>query len=324
MQAPPTEAAPPAPSPDLVAPPSSAQAPAPQRPRLPGWLKVKAPGGARYAAIKERVRGLGLNTVCEEARCPNIGECWSAGTATIMILGDTCTRGCRFCAVDTGKPSTVDWAEPARVAEAITHMGLDYVVLTSVNRDELEDGGSTIFARTVRAIRARQPAILIEVLTPDFLGNMESVGRVVAAAPDTYAHNVETVERLQRRVRDARANYAQSLAVLEYARAHKVRPHALTKTSIMLGLGETDDEVEQTMIDLRGVGCDVVTFGQYLRPSPKHLEVVEFVTPERFASVKTRALELGFVYCASGPLVRSSYKAGEYFLTDYYQKAQAS
>ena len=290
----------------------------------PAWLKVKLPGGERYAAIKERLRSLDLHTVCEEARCPNIGECWGGGTATIMILGDTCTRGCRFCAVDTGKPTAVDWAEPARVAHAISQMGLDYVVITSVNRDELDDGGSTIFARTIRATRARQPSLLIEVLTPDFQGKLDSVDRVVDAAPDTFAHNVETIERLQRRVRDARANYRQSLSVLERARAGRVLSHGLTKTSIMLGLGETEAEVLETMRDLRGVGCDVVTFGQYLRPSPKHLPIVEYVAPERFEALRLAALDMGFVYCASGPLVRSSYKAGEYFLTEYYRKAQAA
>ncbi len=299
---------------------------APLRPRperKPDWLKVRAPGGERYVEIKARLRDLGLNTVCEEARCPNIGECWGGGTATVMILGDTCTRGCRFCAVTTGKPSTVDWAEPARVADMIAKMGLDYVVITSVNRDELEDGGSEIFARTIRATRARQPDLLIEVLTPDFQGVRESVGRVVAAGPDTFAHNVETVERLQRRVRDQRATWTQSLAVLEQAKAEKVLAHALTKTSIMLGLGETDAEIDAALAQLRGVGCDVVTFGQYLRPTPKHLPVHEYVPPERFEAWRLRALELGFVYCASGPLVRSSYKAGEFFLTQYYRKQLA-
>lgn len=290
------------------------------RERKPEWLKVRAPGGERYTEIKARLRELGLNTVCEEARCPNMGECWGGGTATVMILGDTCTRGCRFCAVTTGKPATLDWAEPGRVADMIAKMGLDYVVITSVNRDELEDGGSEIFARTIRATRARQPGLLIEVLTPDFQGKREAIGRVVAAGPDTFAHNVETVERLQRRVRDQRANWAQSLAVLEQAKVERVLPHGLTKTSIMLGLGESDAEVDTALVQLRGVGCDVVTFGQYLRPTPKHLAVKEYVHPDRFEAWRVRALELGFVYCASGPLVRSSYKAGEYFLTQYHRQ----
>ena len=237
-----------------------------------------------------------------------------------MILGDTCTRGCRFCDVATGRPPALDLAEPFRVAVAIAGMGLDYVVITSVNRDDLDDGGSEIFARTVRAVKTRQPSILVEVLTPDFRANMEAVDRVVKAAPDTFAHNIETVERLQRTVRDARANYTQSLSVLEYAKTHAVQSVSLTKTSIMLGLGETDEEVMQSMKDLRNVGCDVVTFGQYLQPSNKHLKVVEFVPPERFDELKSRALDMGFVYCASGPLVRSSYKAGEFFMKHYFDK----
>jgi lipoic acid synthetase len=291
--------------------------------RKPAWLKVRAPGGPRYADLKRRLRGLELNTVCEEARCPNMGECWSSGTATVMILGDTCTRGCRFCAVSTGKPPTVDLAEPFRVAEAISKMGLDYVVITSVNRDDLPDGGADIFARTIRATRARQPELLIEVLTPDFAGDLDDVKTVVDAAPDTFAHNVETVERLQRPVREARCSWAQSLAVLEHAKTHVVRDHGLTKTSIMLGVGETRDEVITSMRQLREVGCDVVTFGQYLRPTPKHLNVAEYVTPAQFDEYRDIALELGFVYCASGPLVRSSYKAGEYFLTQYYREREA-
>ncbi len=293
-------------------------------PRKPSWLKVQAPGGARYAEIKSRHRNLSLNTVCEEARCPNIGECWSGGTATIMILGDTCTRGCRFCAVTTGKPPGVDLAEPFRVAESISKMGLDYVVITSVNRDDMPDGGAEIFARTIRATKVRQPTLLIEVLTPDFQGKMASVQAILDAGPDTFAHNVETVERLQRRVRDARATWRQSLDVLEYAKANTSVAHGLTKTSIMLGVGETHDEVVDAMRQLRGVGCDVVTFGQYLRPTAKHLDVVEYVTPETFDEYRDIALELGFVYCASGPLVRSSYRAGEYFMRNYFERTRAA
>ncbi|MEC8024350.1 MAG: lipoyl synthase [Myxococcota bacterium] len=300
--------------------------PSPSRRRdpKPDWLKVRAPGGARYNAIKHKMRDLDLHTVCEEAQCPNIGECWSGGTATFMILGDVCTRGCRFCAVSSGKPVTIDWAEPARVANAVDHMGLDYVVLTSVNRDELEDGGSEIFGRTVKAIHHRRPNTLVEVLTPDFQGRMECVHRVVSAEPDVFAHNVETVERLQRTLRDARASWKQSLDVLEYAKTHTIRPHGLTKTSIMVGVGETPEEVDDAMRALRNVGCDVITFGQYLRPSPKHHRVVEYVTPKQFEEYHDRALELGFIYCASGPLVRSSYRAGEYFLKNYFEKRQAS
>ncbi len=293
-------------------------------PRKPQWLKVRAPGGARYAEIKRRHRALSLNTVCEEARCPNIGECWSGGTATIMILGDTCTRGCRFCAITTGKPPGVDLGEPFRVAESISKMGMDYIVITSVNRDDLPDGGAEIFARTIRATKVRQPALLIEVLTPDFQGRLEHVKVVLDAGPDTFAHNVETVERLQRRVRDARASWAQSMQVLEFAKNNAVHEHALTKTSIMLGVGETRAEVLEAMRQLRDVGCDVVTFGQYLRPTSKHLEAAEYVTPEAFDEYRDRALQMGFVYCASGPLVRSSYRAGEYFLRDYLNRTRAA
>lgn len=288
--------------------------------RKPEWLKVRAPGGERYAEIKRRLRDLNLNTVCEEARCPNMGECWGGGTATVMILGDVCTRGCRFCDVSTGKPPTLDLAEPFRVATAISQMGLDYVVITSVNRDDLEDGGSEIFGRTVRAVKARQPEILIEVLTPDFRGDLTAVDRILHAAPDTYAHNIETVERLQRGVRDARADYAQSMSVLEHAKKHAVQSISLTKTSIMLGLGERHEEVVQSMRDLRNVGCDVVTFGQYLQPSKKHLDVHEFIHPDRFEALRLQALDMGFVYCASGPLVRSSYKAGEFFMKHYFDE----
>ena len=293
------------------------------RQRKPEWLKVRAPGGPQYADIKKRLRGLTLHTVCDEAQCPNMGECWGGGTATIMILGEVCTRGCRFCAVQSGKPPELDLDEPFRVAEALSRMGLRYVVLTSVTRDDIDDGGADIFARTIRAIRARQPEMLIEVLTPDFQGHERDVQTVLDAAPDVFAHNVETVERLQRSVRDARFSYQQSLAVLQYARKNTVREHGLTKTSLMVGVGETQDEVVQTMRDLRNVGCDAVTFGQYLRPSKKHLEVVEYVPPEVFERYREIAQGMGFVYCASGPLVRSSYRAGEYFLREYFQKHES-
>ena len=292
-------------------------------PRKPDWLKVRAPGGDRYASIKRRMRDLSLHTVCEEARCPNVGECWGGGTATFMILGDVCTRGCRFCAVTTGRPTVTDVEEPARVADAAAHMGLDYVVLTSVNRDDLPDGGSAIFAATVTALFERSPDILVEVLTPDFLGDAVAVQRVLDAGPHVFAHNVETVERLTRRVRDARAGYAQSLAVLTLAKARATRALALTKSSIMVGCGETPDEVMQTLSDLRDAGCDVVTIGQYLRPSPKHLAVERWVTPEEFADYEAAAGALGFVYCASGPLVRSSYRAGEYFLRHRFRSSAA-
>ncbi len=282
----------------------------------PTWLKVRAPGGTRYSQIKERLRGLELHTVCEEAQCPNIGECWNGGTATMMLMGETCTRGCRFCAVNTGKPPELDHDEPEKVAQMVAAMELDYVVLTSVNRDDLDDGGSAHFASAIRHIKTFTPETLVETLVPDFQGNMDAVDHLALAHPDVFAHNVETVERLQRTVRDVRANYGQSMAVLrrakETARNNGLR--MLTKTSIMLGVGESLDEVRQAMRDLRSEDVDVVTFGQYLRPSQKHHEVVRFVTPEEFKTLEEEALAMGFLYCASGPLVRSSYRAGEFYL----------
>jgi lipoic acid synthetase len=294
--------------------------PAGRAPRKPSWLKVRAPGGPRYADIKNRLRALKLHTVCEEARCPNMGECWESGTATVMILGDVCTRGCRFCAVKTGRPTTLDLQEPERVAEAIAHMGLDYVVITSVDRDDLDDGGAAIFAQTIRAVKARSPGILVEVLTPDFSGDTAAVQTVLDAEPDVFAHNVETIKRLQRRVRDKRCGYDQSLDVLGYAKRQRSLAASLTKTSIMVGVGETEAEVMEAMADLRKVGCDVVTFGQYLRPTAKHLAVDSFVMPEVFERYRVAALEMGFVYCASGPLVRSSYKAGEFFMKRHLEQ----
>jgi lipoic acid synthetase len=290
--------------------------------RKPDWLKVQAPGGSRYAALKQRLRTLQLNTVCEEARCPNMGECWDSGTATVMILGDVCTRGCRFCAVTSGKPTTLDELEPMRVAKAIQQMDLEYVVITSVDRDDLSDGGSAIFAQTITAVRTLSPKILIEVLTPDFAGDLNAVDTVLRSCPDVFAHNVETVERLQRDVRDARCGYGQSLSVLSHAKEQITGLRALTKTSLMLGLGETEDEVIECMHHLREVNCDVVTFGQYLRPTPKHLPVHSFVHPTQFDRYREIALELGFVYCASGPLVRSSYRAGEFFMTQALRSTQ--
>ena len=292
--------------------------------RKPDWLKVRAPGGPRYAELKQRLRTHDLHTVCEEAHCPNQGECWGGGTATIMILGDVCTRGCRFCAVTTGKPTVTDLGEPMRTADAVAKMDLDYVVITSVNRDDLQDGGSALFAATIREVLRRSPGILVEVLTPDFLGNVLAVQRVLDAEPHVFAHNVETVQRLQRHVRDARAGYRQSLDVRAYAKVHASRPGALVKTSLMLGLGETEAEVLDTMRDVKGAGGDVITFGQYLRPTPKHLAVEGFVHPDQFENLRVAAIDMGFVYCASGPLVRSSYRAGEYFLRQRFQERVAS
>ena len=281
--------------------------------RKPAWLKVRAPGGANYARLKENLRGLNLHTVCEEAHCPNIGECWSGGTATIMVLGDTCTRGCNFCAVNTGNPQgVVDPNEPENTALAIASWGLTYVVVTSVDRDDLPDGGALHFASTIRALHRRCPDLLVEVLVSDFRGDLKAVETVVAAKPEVFAHNIETVERLQRPVRDPRASYAQSMRVLEHAKA--TAPDRLTKSSIMVGLGESAAEVTQTLADLRAVGCDVVTLGQYLRPSQRHLPVEQYVEPEVFEAWKEEAQAMGFAYVASGPLVRSSYKAGEFYI----------
>ena len=282
--------------------------------RKPEWLKVRAPGGERYTFIKETLRKYELNTVCEEAGCPNVGECWSEGTATIMILGDTCTRGCRFCAVTTGNPrGAIDPREPEHVGRTIAAMGLDYVVLTMVDRDDMLDGGARHVADTVRAIKRNRPAILVESLVGDFNGKLHDVATVVEQGrPDVFAHNVETVERLQRTVRDVRCGMDRSLSVLAHAK--RARPDVYTKSSIMVGLGETSDEVLATMQALRDVDVDVLTLGQYLRPSPKHHDVVRYVHPDEFAAWREAGLAMGFKYVASGPLVRSSYRAAEAFL----------
>ncbi len=283
------------------------------RQRLPEWLRAPLPGGERYAGIKSRLRDRGLHTVCEEAQCPNIGECWNEGTATMMLMGDTCTRTCRFCAIKSNpRPPALDPEEPHQVADQVALMGLDYVVLTSVNRDDLPDGGAAHFAQTVQAIAARTPQTLIEVLTPDFEGQLHDVATVVLAGPHVFAHNIEVVEALQATIRDRRASWQQSLAVLAHAK--QVRPDVVTKTSIMLGIGEEAPQVEAALLALRAHHVDAVTFGQYLRPSPWHADVVRFVEPAEFALWQQRATELGFAYCASGPLVRSSYRAGEHFL----------
>jgi len=283
--------------------------------RLPPWLKTEIPVGKNFSKIKDDLRGLGLATVCEEARCPNIGECWGgeSSTATIMLMGDTCTRGCRFCSVKTArKPPPLDPNEPENTAAAIAKWGLDYIVITSVDRDDVSDGGAAHIAETVRSIKSLKPSQMVEVLTPDFGGNLDCVGLVAGAGLDVYAHNIETIERLSPFVRDPRAKYRQSLTVLEHVK--KVQPELVTKTSIMLGLGEKDEEVEQTMQDLRAVGVDCLTLGQYMQPTKRHLKVFEYVTPEKYAHWEKRGMELGFLYTASGPLVRSSYKAGEFFI----------
>lgn len=280
------------------------------RPRTPkpDWLKVKAPGSENYLRLKELMRGLHLHTVCEEARCPNIGECWHHGTATFMILGDVCTRACGYCAVAHGKPATLDLDEPARVGNAVDVLALSYVVITSVDRDDLPDGGAGIFAETIRETRARRPACRIEVLIPDFKGDATALQTVLDAGPDVLNHNTETVPRLYRKARSG-GRYPRTLELLQRSKAHA--PHIPTKTGIMMGLGETKDEVVAVMRDLRGVGVDILTIGQYLRPSESHLEMVRYYHPEEFAELKRIALDLGFGHVESGPLVRSSYHAHE-------------
>jgi lipoic acid synthetase len=281
--------------------------------RKPEWLRVRPPSGEIYNHLKGLMRGLDLHTVCEEAHCPNVWECWGGGTATIMLLGDVCTRGCRFCAVKSGNPrGLVDAEEPRKVAAAIADLGLTYVVLTSVDRDDLPDGGASHFAETIREVKARDQDILVEALIPDFQGDLDAVRTVVDAGPDVLDHNLETVRRLQGVARDRRANYDQSLAVLRAAKA--MRDGIFTKSSLMLGLGETHDEVLEAMRDLRANGVDLLTLGQYLRPSEWHLPVQEYVSPEAFEDFRIAGEELGFTYVAAGPLVRSSYRAGEFFL----------
>jgi lipoic acid synthetase len=307
--------------------------------KRPDWFHVPAPvaaPGSTFEAVKESVRDLKLATVCEEAQCPNIGECWSGGTGTIMVLGDTCTRGCKFCAVNTdATPAPPDEQEPWNTAEAISRWGVNYVVITSVDRDDLPDGGASHFARTVELSKLMKPDLLLECLVSDFQGDAAAIHAVASSPLDVYAHNVETVERLTPFVRDRRADYRQSLrALAEAKRAPRgdfvvsataeanhegvavsapLQP-LYTKTSLMLGLGETKEEVLRCMADIRAAGVDVLTLGQYLRPTERHLAVVEFVTPEAFEDYRRAALDMGFSYCAAGPLVRSSYKAGEFFL----------
>jgi len=281
--------------------------------RKPEWLRVRPPSGENYAHLKGLFRSLDLHTVCEEAHCPNVWECWGGGTATIMLMGDTCTRGCHFCAVKSGNPHGIlDLDEPRKVAIALSDLDLTYVVLTSVDRDDLADGGASHFAKTVREIKDRRPDLLVEALIPDFQGDLEAVRSVVDAGVDVLDHNIETVERLQAVVRDRRANYGQSLRVLRGAKG--MRDGLFTKSSIMLGLGETRDEVLETMRDLREADVDIVTLGQYLRPSDWHLPVREFVPPETFDQLREAGEAMGFAYVAAGPLVRSSYRAGEFFL----------
>ena len=279
----------------------------PREPK-PDWLKVRLPSGGKYQAVKENVKKNQLSTVCEEAMCPNIAECWSAGTATIMLMGSVCTRACRFCAVDTGNPrGRLDPDEPRLSAESVKLMGLKYVVLTSVDRDDLPDGGAGHYASCIRKIKEVNPETAVEALTPDFNGKHEHVQVVLDSGIEVYAQNIETVRRLTHPVRDPRASYEQTLSVLEYAK--KARPDVLTKTSLMLGLGETKEEVIETMDDLRAIGVDIVTFGQYLRPTANHLKIERYVTPEEFKEFRDIGLSKGFLEVVSGPMVRSSYRA---------------
>lgn len=295
--------------------------------RLPEWLKTPIPAGNdNFKKIKADLRGLNLHTVCEEARCPNISECWggsdkSAATATIMLMGDTCTRGCRFCSVKTNRaPAPLDPHEPEHTAEALARWGLGYVVLTSVDRDDLADGGAHHFAETIRKIKHKKPSLLVEALTGDFRGDLDMVRVVAESGLDVYAHNVETVEALTPYVRDRRATFRQSLQVLKHVKDVRGSQGIITKTSIMLGLGEQEQELTDALIELRKADVDVVTFGQYMRPTKRHLKVEKYVTPDEFDMWRRRALDMGFLYVASGPLVRSSYKAGEAFIENVLRK----
>jgi lipoyl synthase len=288
----------------------------------PDWLKVKMPSGENYKRLKVLSGNLGLHTVCEEAHCPNIGECWGGGTATFMLLGDTCTRGCRFCAVKSGNPNQlVDEFEPVKIAIALKEMNLSYVVLTSVDRDDLPDGGAKHFAETIAETKKRNPGLLIEVLTPDFRGDLGAVKKIADVHPDVFAHNIETVERLQRRVRDGRANYKQSLEVLKAVK--KFDSSIYTKSSIILGLGETGEEIRRSMQDLRDINVDVLAIGQYLRPSSWHLDVESYVPPSKFDELREIGESMGFKYVASGPLVRTSYRAGEFFMENMIRKEKS-
>ena len=276
--------------------------------RLPDWLKVRMPGSPTYLQLREQLRGSQLHTVCEEAHCPNIGECWERRTATFMILGDICTRACAYCAVTTGVPAGLDLQEPARVAETVARLGLKYTVITSVNRDDLPDGGAFIFAQCITQIRKRLETCKVEVLIPDFCGNRDALATVIAARPETLNHNIETVRRIFRRVRP-RGDYDQSLGLL--ATARELAPDGVTKSGMMVGLGETWDEIIETMRDLRSVDCDLLTIGQYLRPSQKHVPLSRWYTPQEFEELRREGEALGFRNVASGPLVRSSYHAQE-------------
>jgi lipoic acid synthetase len=282
------------------------------RNKKPDWLRVKLPIGENYKHVRHLVDTHKLHTICESGNCPNMGECWGAGTATFMILGNICTRSCGFCAVATGRPEAVDWDEPQRVAEAIFLMKVKHAVITSVDRDELKDGGSIIWYNTIKAVKALNPETTLETLIPDFKGEAHNIQRVIDAAPEVVSHNIETVERLTRQVR-IQARYRRSLEVLHHLKKGGMR----TKTGIMLGLGETKDEVVQSMKDLSGVGVDVLTLGQYLQPTPKHLSVQRFVHPDEFRELRDTGYAMGFDYVESGPLVRSSYHSERHIYPGY-------
>ncbi len=275
----------------------------------PSWLKMKIPSGENYLKVRKTIQKYNLHTVCEEASCPNVSECWGVGTATIMIMGDVCTRGCKFCNVDTGKPYELDSEEPQHVAEAIKDWNLRYVVITSVCRDDLPDEGSEHFARTIQCIKSNCPNTIVESLIPDFSGNKKFIETIVRAKPSVIGHNVETVERLSTYVRDLRANYNQSLKVLKYVK--ELDSSIFTKSSLMLGLGESEEEILQTAQDLRDSNVDMITLGQYLQPSTSHLPVKEFVTPEKFYQLKLDLRKLEFLHVKSGPFVRSSFRASD-------------
>ena len=276
--------------------------------RKPTWLRVKSQNSSKYRELKSIVSEKKLHTVCEEAMCPNIQECWSHGTATFMLLGSVCTRACRFCAVDTGNPKgSLDKDEPIKVASSIAHMNLKYAVLTSVNRDDLRDGGAEHFSHTIQAIKEKAPEVIVEALVPDFLGNKQSIEILLNSKLEVFAQNLETVSRLTKRVRDPRAGYDQTLEVLSYAKQYS--PSVITKTSLMFGLGETEEEILKTFDDIRRTGVDVLTLGQYMRPTVNHLPVEKWYTPEEFEYFKDLAIGMGFLEVASGPMVRSSYRA---------------
>ena len=285
--------------------------------KKPEWLKIRPPAGENYTQIKQLLRERNLHTVCEEARCPNVAECWSSGTATFMLGSEVCTRACRFCAIQTSRrPPPLDPDEPFKIAEAVSKLKLKYVVLTSVDRDDLKDGGAAHFAQTIRELKRLDSNLLVEALVPDFRGQMKDVETIVDSGLDVYAHNIETVYRLQYRVRDPRAGYKQSLDTLQYAKnyARTKNQTLYTKSAVMLGLSETRDELHQSFLDLRSHEVDVLTVGQYLRPTLGHLPVEKYYTPEEFKEIEVESMETGFLYVASGPMVRSSYKASELFV----------